>query len=104
MIHEKRAHERVSADCSFAIKVGAVVCRGKTRNISLGGVLARLDQGNIEAYSEQDEGSCRISYNGKGVDLRCRILRIVNLDIAMQFIDIDFEQDLFLRTLIAHYS
>lgn len=104
MIREKRAHERVAAECSFAIKVHGILCRGKTRNISLGGVLARIEEGNIEAYSDNAEGTCRITCNGRGVDIRCKLLRVVNLDIAAQFLDVDFEQNLFLRTLIETHS
>lgn len=85
MLQEKRSHERVKASCSFAINVNGVVCKGTTRNVSMGGVLARIDQGEIEKYQDGDEGMCRVFYQGKGVTFACTILRVAGQDIALIF-------------------
>lgn len=98
--NEKRAHTRCLIECPFIVYLDTTVHKGHTRNISRGGVLARISEGNLNHFKMGMECECFIKSGSKTVGLHCQVMRAAGHDIALQFINIDFDQDLFLRTLI----
>ncbi len=102
--NDRRAHNRCLLELPFIVNLEPVICRGHTRNISRGGILSRITDGDLSGFEEGVACECFIKNGTKTMGFHCAVIRAAGPDLALQFLELDFDQDMFLRTLIESHS
>lgn len=109
MLEGKTAVERAALNVPAKVSINSdesdsLVYDAKTQLISVKGLLLAIDPGQSHSVQEGDLLTCTLSYKRKVFYSSCRVVKVKNNQLVLQYVDTDFERLMVLKYILEDCS